>query len=126
VNANIPYILIVDDDEDAQEIFRQIAESLDIISVGVRDGVEALEAVREAPPALILLDLIMPHMNGFEVLSELRGNPGTQNIPVIIVSAVESELLIKIPGVEDNFSKAALPIAEMKNRIAAIMSCVPA
>ncbi|MBV7326872.1 response regulator [Chloroflexi bacterium TSY] len=50
--------------------------------LSVSDGQEALDAVATQPPVLILLDLMMPDVNGFEVIFRLRDNPATQHIPV--------------------------------------------
>lgn len=58
-------------------------------------GEQALEIVSEEKPSLILLDLMMPNMDGFEVLNILRKKPETKDIPVVILSALNSEADIK-------------------------------
>ena len=52
------------------------------------DGPEALEKVQQEPPDLILLDIMMPKMSGFEVCKRIKSNPQTENIPVIMVTAL--------------------------------------
>lgn len=54
-------------------------------------GSEALDMIAEKKPSLVLLDLMMPNMDGFEVLERLRKDPETQNLPVIILSALNSD-----------------------------------
>lgn len=118
------YVLIVDDDPDARMILRKIILNLGLESVVARDGEEALQLVRERPPALILLDLMMPRMNGFEVLFHLRNNPLTRNIPVIVVSAyVGDSELPQLSGV-DVMRKSAMRVAEMENTVTALLGGV--
>jgi CheY-like chemotaxis protein len=57
--------------------------------ITVPDGEQALSAISQAPPDLVLLDLMMPGMSGFEVVARMRANPATATVPVVIVSAKE-------------------------------------
>jgi putative two-component system response regulator len=80
-------ILIVDDTETNIDILVDtLGEEYDIAVA--MDGESALEAVEEDPPDLILLDIMMPGMNGFDVCKQLKGNPETANIPVVFLSAL--------------------------------------
>jgi putative two-component system response regulator len=80
-------ILIVDDTETNIDIFVDtLGEEYDIAVA--MDGESALEAVEEDPPDLILLDIMMPGMNGFDVCKQLKDNPETANIPVVFLSAL--------------------------------------
>ena len=58
-------------------------------STGAENGREALEAIEVSPPALILLDLMMPEMDGFEFLDNLRSRPGGEAIPVVVLTAMD-------------------------------------
>lgn len=83
-----PSILIVDD---VPENLRLLAAMLQQQGFRVRSATSsrrALEAARRAPPDLILLDICMPDLNGFEVCSQLKNDPTTQEIPVIFISAI--------------------------------------
>jgi len=81
-------ILIVEDNESAQEIF-----TLRMVRAGHRvihalDGVTALEKMKAEKPDLILLDLLMPGVSGFEVLERMQDDPEIENIPTIVVTAI--------------------------------------
>ncbi|MEO5568642.1 MAG: response regulator [Gemmatimonadaceae bacterium] len=82
-------VLIVDDDPDARALVRRLLEQQGLTPVEAGNGREALERVAERVPSLILLDLMMPEMDGFAFLHALRERPGGENIPVIVLSALE-------------------------------------
>ena len=82
-------VLVVDDEPDNRDIMRVIVEEI----VGCRatvakDGQEALEEVRDRRPDLILLDLMLPKIDGYQVMRTLRSDPQTSNIPVIAITAM--------------------------------------
>ncbi len=80
-------ILVVDDNLDSLTIMRTILENQGYeVSVAV-NGAEALEQVKRAPPALVLLDVMMPHISGLEVLQQIREDTHTGRVPVILVTA---------------------------------------
>jgi len=84
-----PKVLIVDDDADTHQI---LANYLDEIAAEIRscsNGREALAALQEFSPDLILLDLMMPHMDGLTFLSELRAMPRHHRVPVVVITAKE-------------------------------------
>ncbi len=80
-------ILVVDDVESNIDILVGILGDDYDVSVAM-DGESALEAVDDDPPDLILLDIMMPGMDGYEVCRRLKANPETQKIPVIFVTAM--------------------------------------
>ncbi|MEW6283976.1 MAG: response regulator [Candidatus Eremiobacterota bacterium] len=80
-------ILVVDDDE---HILRSLAQYLELEEFLVRTasgGAEALASLEEALPDLVVLDVMMPGMDGFEVLENLRRRPETEKVPVIMLTA---------------------------------------
>ncbi len=81
-------ILIVDDTETNIDILVDILGDDYDISVAM-DGQSALEFIRDDPPDLILLDIIMPVMDGFQVLEQLKMDPRLRKIPVIVISAID-------------------------------------
>src|SRR5690349_4979687 len=105
---NKQYILIVDDDPDARTILNKILDGLGFPSQSAADGQEALAKINLEKPALILLDLMMPGMNGFEFLFRKMAVPQTRYIPVIVVSAVSNDDTLKLPGVSKVIRKAGM------------------
>jgi len=80
-------VLIADDEVDAIEFVRNVLEEeFDVTGVG--DGAQALTKAKENPPALIILDVQMPKKDGFATFNELRQDPATKAIPVIMLTAV--------------------------------------
>jgi signal transduction histidine kinase len=83
-------ILVVDDNADLREYLRRILETRWLVET-VADGQTALAAARRAPPDLVLSDVMMPGLTGFELLGELKRDPATRAIPVILLSARAGE-----------------------------------
>lgn len=82
-------ILIVEDEPDIREVLRQVLEMEGYEPRTASNGREAMESLQsESPPCLILLDLMMPVMNGWEFLEEYRKKSGLAAVPVVVVSAV--------------------------------------
>jgi len=81
-------ILLVDDDLTLLEMYedRLKAEGFEIVRA--TNGEEALKKVRENRPQLIILDIMMPKVNGFDVLKNLRADPEFKNIPIIVLTAL--------------------------------------
>lgn len=94
-----PKILIVDDEPFNVDYLEQELEDLDYETVSATDGQEALVKVMSESPDVILLDIMMPIMNGFEVLNHLKADPYTRDIPVIVISAA-NDLSSIIKGIE--------------------------
>jgi threonine synthase len=86
-------VLIVDDHPDARRLIRRILQAQGSYSVReVGSGPEALTEARAFPPDLVILDLMMPDMDGFEVLDRLKREQATQQVPVIVVTAKDLTL----------------------------------
>lgn len=83
-----PYIMIVDDDPDIIEGILMILETQPYRLATARDGLMCLEMINEEPPDLLILDLLMPRMDGWGVIRELRGEPRFASIPVMILTTV--------------------------------------
>lgn len=81
------YVLIVDDNEDALLILSMIASQLGIASQTATDGEKALSCVARRIPRLILLDLMMPRLDGYGTFQRLRSSATWRDVPVIIVTA---------------------------------------
>lgn len=114
----MPYVLIVDDDPDAQEILADIAKAMGFDTQCADDGQEALELILAESPLLVMLDLMMPKLDGFGVLARLRANPATREIPVIVVTAYGQVDLLKLPGVTDIVQKGTFTVESLSSLIA--------
>lgn len=81
-------VLIVDDDAPIRNLLRQVLKRIGLPSREARDGVEAIGSIEEALPRLMMLDLMMPRMNGWEVLEQLREKNLLSKVPVVVLTAV--------------------------------------
>jgi two-component system phosphate regulon response regulator PhoB len=105
-------ILVVEDDEDIRELvrFNLVREGHRVFAVST--GEEALDLARKERPDLIVLDLMLPGMDGLEVCKILRGEPATSEIPIVIVSAKgeESDVVTGLElGADDYLTKPFRP-----------------
>jgi len=80
--------MIVDDNVQNVELLQAFLEALPVRIVTANDGVEALEKVEQHNPDLILLDIMMPRMSGFQVCRTLKGNAKTRDIQILMVTAL--------------------------------------
>ena len=80
-------ILVVDDEADTLELLRTLLESEGYAIETAADGESALERVRAGRPDLILLDVMMPEMDGLEVCDRLRFDPATRDVPIFFLTA---------------------------------------
>ncbi len=83
-----PTILVVDDNQQNLELLQAYLENMDCETVPAYDGPQALKIIANQPPDLVLLDVMMPKMSGFEVCKRIKNDPKTTDIPVIMVTAL--------------------------------------
>jgi len=81
-------ILVADDDEMIRKLFRDVLQSAGHEVILAEDGQQALEKVLTARPDVILLDVMMPKLNGFEVCRRLKADPATASIPILLVTGM--------------------------------------
>lgn len=81
-------VLVVDDNEQNLELMQAYLEDLGCPVRIAMDGMEALESVEREQPDVVLLDVMMPRMSGFQACARLKGTPRTRDIPVIMVTAL--------------------------------------
>jgi len=116
-------ILIVDDHQENVKLIRHFFKNLpyDLYSAG--DGPNALQMIKDNPPDLILLDLMMPGMNGFEVCQHLKNDPKTCLIPIIMVTAFGKQD-DRLHGIElgvDDFLTKPINFLELRTRVASLL-----
>jgi CheY-like chemotaxis protein len=87
VDASTYQIMVVEDDENTREMLQRTLEKEGWGVVTAENGRLALEAMRMQQPHLVILDLMMPEMDGFQFVSEVQRQPKWQNIPIIVVTA---------------------------------------
>ncbi len=83
-----PYILIVDDDPDILEGILTILESQPYRLATARDGKKCIEMIEEDIPDLLILDLLMPRMDGWGVIREMRSEPRFASVPIMVLTTV--------------------------------------
>ena len=112
-------ILIVDDHEDNVELLRARLESWGFETISARDGVEALAMIEEKLPDLVLLDIMMPKIDGIEVARRVKNNPDLPFIPIIMQTALDSTEN-KVEGLEagaDDYITKPIDFPELKARV---------
>jgi CheY-like chemotaxis protein/anti-sigma regulatory factor (Ser/Thr protein kinase) len=105
VDPNRPLILVVEDNPEATEILSRHLDAGGFRVTIARTGSEALKMARELKPAAITLDILLPEIDGWEVLTRLKGDEQTRNIPVVVVSVVDNPALGRALGALDYFVK---------------------
>jgi DNA-binding response OmpR family regulator len=101
-------VLLVDDEDDLRRVMRDLLEREGYAVQEARDGVQALDQVDRHAPDIIVLDLNLPGLDGYGVLSQLRSRTATRNIPVIVLTAKgdeENEVRVFELGADDFLSK---------------------
>ncbi len=83
-----PTILLVDDNEQNLELLQAYLETLPCRVEVARDGIEALERVHAVNPDIVVLDVMMPRMSGFQVCEKIRADDALRDIPVVMVTAL--------------------------------------
>jgi two-component system phosphate regulon response regulator PhoB len=91
-NAIKPKVLVVDDEPDAVELIAFNLKSAGYDVITANDGREGLKKARSAPPQLLILDLMLPEVDGLEVCKILRRDPATSDIPIIMLTAKAAEI----------------------------------
>lgn len=114
------HVLIVEDEEFLVRALKDNLESEGHTVSVAMDGEAVFEQLKKKKPSLILLDLLLPKKNGFDVLSELKANPEWQLIPIIILSNLGEDSEIKRAldlGANDYFVKSQHPIQEVMEKV---------
>jgi len=100
-------VLVVDDDPDLVEAISMKLESKDYQVAKAYDGIEAWDRIQEQRPDLIILDVMMPRKNGYELCDEIKNNPKYQDITVILLTAVGSAVTSTKYSHQDGMSTLA-------------------
>ncbi len=120
---SLPKVLIVDDKPTNLKLLSAHLAMADVLVETAADGLEALERVAEHPPDLVLLDVMMPRMDGFETCRRLKNEEHTRMIPVVLVTALDSSE-DKVRGIEagaDDFLTKPVNKIELLARTRALL-----
>jgi DNA-binding response OmpR family regulator len=101
-------VLLVDDEDDLRRVMRDLLEREGFTVQEARDGVQALDEVDRHAPDIIVLDLNLPGLDGYSVLSQLRSRTATRDIPVVVLTAKgdeDNEVKVFQAGADDFLSK---------------------
>jgi signal transduction histidine kinase/CheY-like chemotaxis protein len=112
-----PLVLVVEDDPPAAELLIRQIESAGFRTEVARTGSDAVVMARDHRPAAITLDILLPDLDGWEVLTRLKRDPSTSSIPVVVVSVVDNPELGMALGALDYFVKP-VPAKELMSRLA--------
>jgi len=116
-------ILIIEDDKFLRKVIDKKLSKEGYLVIEAVDGEKGLKAVKDKKPDLVLLDLVLPEMDGFEVLDKMKKDPSLSNIPVIILSNLgevkDIEKGLKM-GAKDYLIKAHFTLGEIIERIEAV------
>lgn len=117
-------ILFIEDEESLQKAMGDMLESKGYSALRALDGEAGLGAARKEMPDLILLDLILPKKNGFEVLEELKKDQSTKNIPVIVLTNLEGSAEVERAlslGATTYLVKANYKLGELLSKIEVVL-----
>ncbi len=114
-----PVIMVVDDNQQNRELIQVYLEDIDCRIIPAEDGLQALDLIRKDLPDLVLLDVMMPKMSGFEVCKRIKSNPKTTDIPVIMVTALSEfgDIERAIDSGTDDFLSKPVNKLELLTRI---------
>ncbi|MDR3406505.1 MAG: response regulator [Chthoniobacter sp.] len=103
--AGQPQVLLIDDDPTVHDLVRRFLQKEGIHVIGAQNGPEGLELAHKIRPAMIVLDVMMPTMDGWSVLTRLKGDPELSDIPVVMLTMVNNREMGFSLGVDDYMLK---------------------
>ena len=117
-------ILLVEDDETLSELIKTQFKLYGCELSHLSSGQGAVNKIKEIKPEIILLDILLPNQNGFDILEEIRNDPEVKDIPVIIISNLDSEQDLdqaKKLGVRDYLIKSTIVTEEIAEKVKEIL-----
>lgn len=118
-------VVCVEDEQEMIDLIRLILSRRGFEVLGANGGVRGLELIRAEKPDIVLLDLMMPEMDGWQVYQQLKADPFTEHIPVVVVTAkaqnIDKVLGLHIAKVDDYISKP-FSLQELVDRVEAVLA----
>jgi DNA-binding response OmpR family regulator len=126
--APAPHVLSIEDDVAMGQFLRAVFTAQGFAMDLAADGNEGLAQARRRVPDVVILDLLMPYKNGFEVLRELKGAPETKGVPVIILSSNsrEEDIVKALEAGADDFVVKPFRARELVTRVRKLLERKPA
>ena len=123
-----PVVLLVDDNEQNLELLEAYLEELRCEIRKAKDGVEAIESVGQVAPDLILLDVMMPRMSGFQACKKLKSDAATKDIPIVMVTALSevSDVEHAVDVGADDFLSKPVNRLELVTRVRSLLKLAEA
>ena len=125
MNANLKCILCIEDEPEMIDLIRLILGRRGFDVKGANGGVEGLQMIRQEMPDLVLLDVMMPDMDGWEVYQQMKADEKTKHVPVIVVTAkaqsIDKVLGLHIAKVDDYITKPFSP-QDLMNSVEKVLS----
>jgi CheY-like chemotaxis protein len=123
--AAMPKVLIADDEKFVTLLYKDMLEHAGFEVVVAHDGAEALELIKQSKPDVVLLDLVMPRLDGFQVLRAVKADPALQAIPVAVLSNLSQdndEQQARDLGAADYIVKVKLAPGELPERLQKLLN----
>ena len=118
-------VVCIEDEPGVIELIRLILERRGLIVVGAENGEAGLDAIRQSRPKLVLLDLMLPGMDGWEIYRRMKADEAMKSIPVIIVTAKAEgidEVLAKQVAKVDDYIKKPFSLQELVQSVERVMA----
>ena len=113
LDKNSKTILIAEDHFDSREALRALLEAFGYEVIEAMNGYQAVEAARSKRPGLILMDVMMPVMDGFEAIRQIRQVPETSTVPIIAVTAMDGARELALSAGADDYVKKPIDIRRL-------------
>jgi CheY-like chemotaxis protein len=114
-------VLLVDDAEDVRRMYQDFLEDAGMRVVTAADGASALEAIGYESPDVIVLDLSMPRMSGWDVIKHLKQEPWTRRVPIVVLSGLDERDAALAAGANSYLPKPTLP-SELLTEVRQVLS----
>ncbi|MSR17928.1 MAG: response regulator [Phycisphaerales bacterium] len=117
-------VLLVDDNAQNLELIQAYMESMPCRLITARDGLEAMQLIESSRPDLVLLDVMMPKMSGFEVCSKVKANPNTRDTVIVMVTALHevADMERAVECGTDDFVTKPVNKLELLTRVRGLLS----
>jgi len=127
MKKNIKRVMIVEDENDVAELTRLAIEADDIEVTTAFDGLSALDEVQRFRPDLVLLDVMMPIVDGFDLCKRLKDNPATEDILVVLFTAANEPFIVeRIVGVgADDYVMKPIDGLKLEQKIRGLLGLAP-